>query len=24
MMGPPQYRMQRRASYNPVSHYYPE
>ncbi len=24
MMGPPQYRMQRRADYNPVSHYYPE
>ena len=24
MMGAPQYRMQRRASYNPVSHYYPE
>ena len=24
MMGAPQYRMQRRASYNPVSHYYPD
>lgn len=24
MMGAPQYRMQRRADYNPVSHYYPE